>query len=215
MLAPSSPIPLVHGHQPVNGLDSQSPAHRFLDVPEPNNNRRRSASPSPAPEQDKNKKSKGKSHHSHFNMFRLHKHKKSKKKQKEYEEGAILSHSAGSVLLKEKNKHLVHQYDRRSFSGYSDRPESPAGLSTSSYPMTFDSEGDSEDEFIKTLTNPTAHTHSPSPLLRTPTPYQQLSSVESDWGQSSAGGGGGGGGDNVSIAASQTDGSIQVSVDTN
>lgn len=191
MLAPGSPLQKVANHQ-SNGVSNS--ASQFLDIPQPNPHGR-SVSPTPPGDLQltdrKNKKHKGKSH---FNMFRLHRHKsKSKKGEKErYDD--MLSQSAGSALLQQKKQTVLH---RHSYSGCNDRPDSPAGLSVSSFQGSPYSEGESEDEFLKTLTNPSAYRgHSPSPLLRTPTPYQQNGSVESDDGTSQAGG------DNLSISPS-------------
>jgi hypothetical protein len=223
----------VNGLKQLNG----SPAlglHSFLDVPHPDTYppRPRSASPSLGAGQEEEelektkstKKHKGKSH---FSMFRLHKHKKSKKYPKENEEAAILSQSDGSALLQKKLHQQRIPSNRRSFSGRPNRSISPIG-STHSFPGFMESEGESEDEFLKTLMNPTnqmpGRSPSPSPLLvRTPTPYQQNSSLESDGGHSGTGGGPGGnddrggrgenqaGGDTVSLTASHYDGSSLVS----
>ena len=252
MLAPGSPMQTVHPYHhdhgnkiKTNGLNG-SPAlyssylnvpHRDALLPRP-----RSASPSldlggggqGEGEQEKatksSKKHKGKSH---FSMFRLHKHKKSKKYLKENNEAAMLSQSDGSSLLQQRlHQQRVHP-NRRSFSGRPNRSVSPIG-STHSFPGFMESEGESEDEFLKTLMNPTNqsighHSPSPSPLLvRTPTPsYQQNSSVESDGGHSGTGGGPGGideneggrgsrganqaAGDTVSLTASHFDSSSLVS----
>ena len=232
MLAPGSPTQTVHPHKTkTNGLNG-SPAVQssFLDVPHPDTllPRPRSASPSLSGGQEEQakstKKHKGKSH---FNMFRLHKHKKSKKYLKENEEAMMLSQSDGSSLLQQKlnlqRQHNIHP-NRRSFSGRPNRSISPIG-STHSFPGFMESEGESEDEFLKTLMNPTnpmGRSPSPSPLLiRTPTPLQQQnSSLESDGGHSGTGsgakdqGGNGSGenqGDTVSLTASHLDGSNLVS----
>ena len=230
VLAPGSPIQTVHPHIKTNGIKNGSPAlhSSFLDVPHRDTlPRQRSASPSLGSggqeEQVKStNKRKGKSH---FNMFRLHKHKKSKKYSKESEEAMMLSQSDGSSLLQQKlhqqRQHSIHPI-RRSFSGHPNRSISPVG-STHSFPGFMESEGESEDDFLKTLMNPTnpmGHSPSPSPLLlRTPTPFQQNGSVESDGGHSGVGGQGdsgggesqGGQGDNMSLTASHLDGSNLVS----
>ena len=203
MLAPSSPLVAVQ----TNGVTvNSSSAHRFLDVPNRNSLKRRERSLTPTPsgggedQQSKEKKHKSKSH---FNMFRLHRHKnKSKKDEKgKYEESTFLSSSAGSALMTKRSNSAP--FKRRSFSGVPDRhTDSPDGSSVASFP---DSEEDSEDELLKTLTNPSGRTTSPSPLLhaRTPTPLRPQSSMESDMGIV--------GGDNVSITASQAEGLSLVS----
>ena len=221
-----------HPHKiKTNGLNGSPALHSsFLDVPHPDTllPRPRSASPSLSGGQEEQakstKKHKGKSH---FNMFRLHKPKKSKKYLKENEEATMLSQSDGSALLQQKLHHHRHHNihpNRRSFSGRPNRSISPIG-STHSFPGFMESEGESEDEFLKTLMNPTnpmRHSPSPSPLLiRTPTPVQQQnSSLESDGGHSGIvpgakdqGGNGGGEnqGDTVSLTASYLDGSNLVS----
>lgn len=142
----------------------------------------------------------------------------------------MLSQSDGASLLQQKlHQHRQHsiQPNRRSYSGRPNRSVSPAG-STHSFPGFMESEGDSEDEFLKTLMNPTnqmGRSASPSPLLlRTPTPLQQNNrnnSVESDGGHPGVGAAGdqggsggenqGGQGDNVSLAPSHLDGSNLVS----
>ena len=201
MLAPGSPMQTVPHHQ-TNG-STGSPTNQLLEVPQADLLRQRSAPPTPGTEQIKTKKVKGKSH---FNMFRLHRHKsKSKKNPKAHDDSMLLAQSAGSALFRQK-MHRVPP-GRNSFSGSDvapNRSASPIG-STSSFPAYLESEGESEDEFLKTLTNPTRR--SPSPLLlRTPTPsyHQQNGSVDSDGGHN-------GGGDNVSITASQLESSNLVS----
>lgn len=198
MLAPSSPLQRVPSYQ-SNGVRGTSPTHQFLDVPH-TKSLRRSVSPTPGEPHkldNKTKKPKGKSQ---FSMFRLQRHKSnSKKSEKRRKEEMSLSSSAGSVLLREK-KQAAH--NRRSFSGPTDRPDSPAD-SVGSFQVDSYSEGDSEDELLKILTNPSGgHSHTPSPLLRTPTPYQKSGSVESD-GQA--------GGDNLSISPSMLEGANLVS----
>lgn len=209
MLAPSSPLLASNGHQlnGETGTGALSSTHSFLSVPQladNSYNRSGSAPPSPSREDSSIKSGKVKEK-SHFSMFKLHKHKNKLKKhlKESREDTASLSQSVGSALFKSK-KH-ANSLNRRSFSGVSsERSVSPAGLSTNSFPATFDSEGESEDELLKTLTNPTGFRHTPSPLLQTPTPYQQHSSIESDWGPV--------GGDNVSIAPSHNEGSNLVRV---
>ena len=227
----------------VNGSPALHSSYSYLDVPHRDalHLRPRSASPSldlvggqGEGEQEKAtkspKKHKGRSH---FSMFRLHKHKKSKKYLKENNEAAMLSQSDGSSLLQQKRLDRGIHPNRRSFSGRPNRSVSPIG-STHSFPGFMESEGESEDEFLKTLMNPTNQSighrsPSPSPLLvQTPTPsYQQNSSVESDGGHSGTGGGLGGidetdggrggrganqaAGDTVSLTASQFDSSSLVS----
>lgn len=221
-----------HGKIKTNGING-SPAS-YLDVPHPGTlpPRPRSASPTLGGEQEEGerkeqgkstKKHKGKSH---FSMFRLHKHKKSKKYLKENEEAAMLSHSDGSALLKQGLHQRGVQRNRRSFTGHSNRSISPAG-STHSFQGYMESEGESDDEFLKTLMNPTSQmgrSASPSPLLmRMPSPYQLNGGLESDGGHSGTGQGakdqggiygGGGGGDTVSLTASHLEGSNPVSVYT-
>ena len=201
----------------TNGVNGSPGLHQFhLDIPGPDSLlRQRSASPSLGGQEEQTKLAK--KHKGKFNMFRLHKHKnKSKKYPKESEEAMMLSQSDGSSLLQQK----LHQQrplapNRRSFSGHPNRSISPAG-STHSFPGFMESEGESEEEFLKTLINPTGRSPSPSPLLlRTPTPNQQYSSMESDGGQPGpafqVGDSLGGQGDNVSLTASHLDGSNLVS----
>lgn len=173
VLAPGSPL----SYEQTNGSNLTS---KYLDVPQQRLTVRRSPTPtdtSRAERSNKDKKSKGK----HFGMFRLHRHKnKSKKNQKEAdeEEAAMLSHSAGSAFLRAK-KQQVHPYNRRSFSGISDRSFSADATSLRSY-----HDSDTDDELMRTLVNPSGQSPSPSPLLtaRTPTPLRQYSSVDSDGG---------------------------------
>ena len=237
VLAPGSPTQTVQqprsGVIKTNGLNGSPGFHSYLSVPTHPDTllpRPRSASPSlgggqEGEEGEQAKSAKKRKKKSHFSMFRLHKHSKSKKYLKENElEAAMLSQSDGSSLLQQKlHQQRIHP-NRRSFSGRPNRSMSPIG-SSHSFQGFMESEGESEDEFLKTLMNPTNQMSigpSPSPLLiRTPTPHQQNSSVESDGGHSGTGGpeandGGSGGenqaaGDTVSLAPSHLDGSNPVS----
>ena len=223
MLAPGSPLKREHLTHQANGINAGLPRFQLLDVPRPDIlTRPRSASPSLGGgelEEGHIKSTKKHKLKSHFGgMFRLHKHKKAKKSRTESDEAALLSHSDGASLLRQKLQQQTQiRPSRQSFSGQSRRSISPG--STHSFPGFMESEGESEDEFLKTLMNPTGR--APSPLLvRTPDPVlHNGNSVESESGRWRLGsmdhGRGGenyrGQGDDVSIATSNLEASNLVS----